>query len=60
MNYVLTCMKDVAQDTLQIHNLGRDSVRDPGEMATLPKAVCNTSILKKLVVYGTGTAIGGY
>eukprot|EP00957_Ditylum_brightwellii_P010722 812645-Ditylum_brightwellii.AAC.1 len=63
-------MKNVAQGTLQIHDLGRDPVQDPGEMATLPKAMRSTPPLKKParfgevfhfdIVYGTGMAIGGY
>eukprot|EP00957_Ditylum_brightwellii_P137557 10486707-Ditylum_brightwellii.AAC.1 len=63
-------MKEVAQDTINIHDLGQDPVRDPGKMVTIPKALQNTTPLQKPahfgdvfhfdIVYGTGTAIGGY
>eukprot|EP00957_Ditylum_brightwellii_P029789 2253212-Ditylum_brightwellii.AAC.1 len=67
---VLKHMQTVAQPTLCITDIGKDPVRNPGEMATLPKSDCNTSpipcpkhfgdIFHYNIVYGAGTAIGGY
>ena len=67
---VLTKMKQVAQPTLKINDLGRDPMWDPGKMATMPKQCRNTTPLQPPkrfgdifhfdIVYGSGTAIGGY
>eukprot|EP00957_Ditylum_brightwellii_P138396 10548694-Ditylum_brightwellii.AAC.1 len=63
-------MQTVAQPTLCITNTGKDPVQDPGEMATLLQSNRNTSpipcpkhfgnIFHYDIVYGAGTAIGGY
>eukprot|EP00957_Ditylum_brightwellii_P024707 1866599-Ditylum_brightwellii.AAC.1 len=42
-----TRMKEVAQDTIIINDLGRDTVRNPGELTILPKANRNTTPLEK-------------
>ena len=65
---ILKNMKTVAQPTLTISNLGRDPVRDPGEMATMPRRPHNTTpiphhgfgtIFHYDIGHGCGTAIGG-
>eukprot|EP00957_Ditylum_brightwellii_P062604 4751607-Ditylum_brightwellii.AAC.1 len=62
-------MNETTQQTLTINDLGRDPIRDPGEMATMPKKNGNTTPISKPstfgevahfdIVYGPGTAIGG-
>eukprot|EP00957_Ditylum_brightwellii_P201565 15326244-Ditylum_brightwellii.AAC.1 len=68
MELVLKHMQTVAQPTLCITDTGKDPVRDPGEMATLPKSNRNTSpipcpkhfgnIFHYNIVYSASTAIG--
>ena len=63
-------LKQVAQPTLKINDLGRDPMRDPVEMITMPKKRRNTTPLQSPeqfgdivyfgIVYGSGTSIGGY
>ena len=63
-------MKQVAQATLKINDPGQDPMRDPGEMATMPKQCRNTAPLQRPerfvdvvhfdIVYSSGKAIGGY
>ena len=67
---VLTKMKQVAQPTLKINDLFRDLMWDPGEMTTMPKQCRNITplqwterfgdVVHFVIVYGSGTAIGGY
>eukprot|EP00957_Ditylum_brightwellii_P208397 15357231-Ditylum_brightwellii.AAC.1 len=67
---LLKHMTRVGQNTLHVKDLGTDMVRDPGELATLPKSKRNTNPITKPekfgdvvhfdIVYGLGTAIGGY
>ena len=67
---VLTKMKQVAQPTLKINDLGRDPMRDTGDMATIPKQWRKITPLQHPerfgyvvhfdIVYGSGTTIGGY
>eukprot|EP00957_Ditylum_brightwellii_P005127 389544-Ditylum_brightwellii.AAC.2 len=63
-------MKLVAKCTLHINDLGKDPVRDPGEVATLPKSLRNNILVTKPErfgitfhfdsVNGVGTIIGEY
>ena len=63
-------MKQVAQHNLKTNDLGQYLMRDPGEMATMPKKLRNTITLQRPerfgdvfhfdIVYGYGTDIGGY
>ena len=67
---VLAKMKQFSQPTLKINDLGRDPMRDTGEMATISKQFRNTTPLQRPerfgdvfhfdIVYGSRTAIGGY
>mmetsp|Transcript_21148 Transcript_21148/g.26890 ORF Transcript_21148/g.26890 Transcript_21148/m.26890 type:complete len:438 (+) Transcript_21148:1038-2351(+) len=67
---LLKHMTRVSQNTLHVKDLGTYMVRDPGELATLPKSKRNTNPITKPekfgdvvhfdIVYGLGTAIGGY
>jgi len=62
--------KHLAQPTIAFPNLGRDPVRDLGEVATLPKKRRNKhpsdppalfgDVFHYDIVYGANTAIGGY
>ena len=63
-------MKQVAQPTLKINDLGQYPMRDPGEMSNMTKQRRNTTPLQWPerfgdvvhfdIVYSSGTAIGGY
>ena len=63
-------MKQFSQPTLKINDLGRDPMRDLGEMATMPKQRRNTTplqlperfgdIIHFDIVYGSGKASGVY
>ena len=67
---VLAKVKQVAQPTVKINDLGRDPMRYPGDMATMPKQRRNTTPLQRPerfgdvvhfdILYGSGTSIGGY
>ena len=67
---VLAKIKQVAQPTLKINDLGQYSMRDLGEMATMPKQLRNITPLQRPeqfgdvvhfdIFYGSGTAISGY
>ena len=62
--------KHLAQPNISFPNLGRDPVRDHGEVATLPKRRRNKTprdppalfgdVFHYDIVYGASTAIGGY
>eukprot|EP00957_Ditylum_brightwellii_P040256 3046289-Ditylum_brightwellii.AAC.1 len=49
---VLKHMQTVSQPTLHITDTGKDPVRDPGEMATLPKSNRNTSPIPRTKHFG--------
>ena len=63
-------MKQVTRPTFKINDLGRYPMQDPGEMATMLKQHRYTTPLQQPelfgdvvhfdIVYGSGTAIGGY
>ena len=67
---ILSKMKQVAQPTLKINDLGQYPMRDPGEMSNMTKQRRNTTPLQWPerfgdvvhfdIVYSSGTAIGGY
>ena len=67
---VLAKMNQVAQPTLKINDLGRDLMRYPGDMSTMPKKCRNKIPLQRPdrfgdvihfdIVYGSRTSIGGY
>ena len=67
---VLAKMKQVAQPTLKITDIGQYLMRGPGEMATIPKQYRNTTPLQRPeqfgdvvhfdIFYGSGTDISGY
>eukprot|EP00957_Ditylum_brightwellii_P047412 3601253-Ditylum_brightwellii.AAC.1 len=52
--------QQVSKKNFTINSLGKDSIRDPGEMTTMPKTKQNTHLARWYtfgVVYGAGTAI---
>eukprot|EP00957_Ditylum_brightwellii_P148224 11286050-Ditylum_brightwellii.AAC.2 len=49
---ILQQLTSVSQNTLHVNNLGRDPVRDQGEMATMPKSNRNTNLIAKPSTFG--------